>query len=46
MQAPKMLEVQTRPNLEKFVIDLVGDDEIVVTDVNLPIVLKIKIIYH
>jgi D-ribose pyranose/furanose isomerase RbsD len=46
MQAPKVLEIQTRPNLEKFVLDMVGDDEIVVTDANLPICLKVKIIYN
>jgi hypothetical protein len=47
MQAPKVLEEQTRPNLSKLLIeDLLSgsvQDEITVTESNLPISIKVKL---
>ena len=47
MQAPRVLEEQTRPNLAKLLIsDLLGGndkEEITVTDANLPISIKLKL---
>jgi hypothetical protein len=46
MQAPTFLEEQLRPNLEKLVIEFVSDgEEVMVTDSNLPLSLKLKIEY-
>lgn len=46
MQAPKQLELATRANLEVRLKDLVHDDEeINVTDLNLPITLRILLVY-
>jgi ubiquitin-activating enzyme E1 C len=44
MQAPKVLEEATRPNLVKKISDLVEDGEyITVTDVALPVSLQLRI---
>ncbi|KAI8802242.1 hypothetical protein BJ742DRAFT_911782 [Cladochytrium replicatum] len=46
MQAPKFLEEATRPNLEKPISTLVVDgDEIIVTDENLPVNLKLVVTF-
>lgn len=44
MQAPKVLEEATRPNLSKKISELVDDGEyITVTDVALPVSLQLRI---
>lgn len=46
MQAPKVLEEATRPNLEKKLSDLVDDGEfITVTDAALPVSLQLCVKY-
>lgn len=45
MQAPKQLEVLTRPNLAKCVKEMVGDTEIALTDANIPISIRLFIKY-
>ncbi|KAJ3290900.1 hypothetical protein HK104_006462 [Borealophlyctis nickersoniae] len=46
MQAPKMLEEQTRPNLEKKIGDLISDGEMItVTDVALPINMRLTVTF-
>jgi hypothetical protein len=44
MQAPKVLRDQTKPNLDKLLIELLDEnEEITVTDLNLPISLRVSI---
>ncbi|KAJ3343838.1 hypothetical protein HDU91_000321 [Kappamyces sp. JEL0680] len=45
MQAPKVLQDQTRPNLDKLLVELIGEEpeEISVTDLNLPITLRVQV---
>jgi NEDD8-activating enzyme E1 len=45
-QAPRSLEVQTRPNLAKKMVDVVADgEEIAVTDPAFQIDFRFKIVY-
>jgi len=46
MQAPKNLEMATRPNLDKTLEELVNEDEeVIITDPSLPIEMHIALIY-
>ena len=46
MQAPPQLELQTRENLDKTVYDVIGNDQVLVTDSNLPLSLQLIIEYE